>query len=196
MTSLWLRLAVVAATLSFLLFIASCGGGGIQTPPPPNPTVTSVSVTCFASSIGTGQTNQCSATVRGTGNFNTAVSWSASVGPVSGTGLFTAPGTSGPATITATSVADSSKTSSATVTVVPPIVVSVSHFTQQIVVAGGDHGGPILAAPIFNTSQSLAATSSRVGANALPVPVKAAYRTSEFKFPIDAITTPASRRSE
>ncbi len=117
MTSLWLRLAVVAATLSFLLFIASCGGGGIQTPPPPNPTVTSVSVTCFASSIGTGQTNQCSATVRGTGNFNTAVSWSASVGSVSGTGLFTAPGTSGPATITATSVA-ASKSGSAGVTVV------------------------------------------------------------------------------
>jgi Glycoside Hydrolase Family 113 len=113
------RLCVPTAVtaLACLLVIAGCGGGGVEKPPPNLPTITSVSVTCFASSVGTGQTNQCLSTVQGTGNFNTAVTWSASVGSVSGTGLFTAPGTAGPATITATSVA-ASKSGSAAVTVV------------------------------------------------------------------------------
>ena len=112
-----LRLAAMVTALACFAFITGCGGGGVEKPPPNLPTITSVSVTCFASSVGTGQTNQCSATVQGTGNFNTAVTWSASVGSVSGTGLFTAPGTSGPATVTATSVA-ASKSGSAGVTVV------------------------------------------------------------------------------
>jgi hypothetical protein len=118
-SSLSLRLVsvVIAGACSACLTSCGGGGGGVQTPPV-NPTVTSVSVTCFASSVGTGQTNQCSAAVQGTGSFSSAVNWSASSGSVSAAGLFTAPGAAGSATVKATSVADATKSGSAGVTVV------------------------------------------------------------------------------
>jgi len=113
-----LRLAAVVIALACFAFITGCGGGGVGTPPPVLSAITSVSVTCFASSVGTGQTNQCSAMVQGTGSFSSAVNWSATAGSVSGAGLFTAPGAAGPATIKATSAADATKSGSAGVTVV------------------------------------------------------------------------------
>lgn len=57
----------------------------------------------------------CVAAVAGTGN--TGVTWSASGGTITADGLWTAPSTSGPATVTATSLADPTKTGSATITV-------------------------------------------------------------------------------
>jgi hypothetical protein len=64
-------------------------------------------------------TDQCSATVTGTGNFNSAVTWSASAGAVTPSGLFTAPPNPGTITITATSVQDPSKFGSLKITVTP-----------------------------------------------------------------------------
>src|ERR1035438_4277858 len=68
-----------AFTAILLSLVAGCGGGGGNsggsTQPPP-PTITSVSVSCLSSVLPTGQTNQCSATVSGTGNYNSSVSWS------------------------------------------------------------------------------------------------------------------------
>ena len=110
-----------AAGLSCLL--AACGGGGggngSGTGGGGAATVTSVSVTCTPTSVQTGQTSQCSASVSGTGNYSSAVTWSATGGTVSSGGVFT-PSAAGTATITATSAQDSTKSGNATVTVTAP----------------------------------------------------------------------------
>ncbi len=102
-----------------VLWMAACGssgnGGGSSS-------ITSVTVSCSPSTIIFGQTSQCSATVMGTGNFSSGVTWSASAGTISASGLFMPP--SGGSvqllvTITATSTQDTSKSGTATVTVNP-----------------------------------------------------------------------------
>jgi phosphatidylinositol-3-phosphatase len=84
---------------------------------PPPPTITSVQVTCNPSTVNVGATSQCSAAVAGTGNYSPAVTWSASGGSITLSGLFTAPSLSGAITVTATSVEESSVSGTATVTV-------------------------------------------------------------------------------
>jgi hypothetical protein len=79
------------------------------------PVVISVSPT--VASLPTGGTQQFTAMV--TGTTNTGVTWAAQGGSVSSAGLYTAPTSSGTYIVTATSIADSTKTASATVTAVP-----------------------------------------------------------------------------
>jgi hypothetical protein len=74
-----------------------------------------VSISPTSASVATGGTQQFTATV--TGTTNTAVTWSATAGSASSSGLYTAPGTAGTYTVTATSVTDSTKSASATVNV-------------------------------------------------------------------------------
>ena len=87
-----------------------------------NPSIT-VSVSPPSVTLDQGQTLQFTATV--TGSANQAVTWAiqegAGGGTISGTGLYTAPNTSGEFTIVATSVADptASGTASARVTAIP-----------------------------------------------------------------------------
>jgi hypothetical protein len=89
---------------------------------------------------------QFSATV--TGATNTAVTWSVTgagctglaCGTIASTGLYSAPGTvPSPAevTVTATSAADTTKSASATVTIIPPVAVKISPASVQVVT--GDH---------------------------------------------------------
>ncbi|HZD46067.1 MAG TPA: alkaline phosphatase family protein, partial [Acidobacteriaceae bacterium] len=80
-------------------------------------TITSVSVACNPATVSVNATSQCNATVKGSGNFGSAVTWSASLGSINSTGLFTAPAAAGAATITATSVQDASKSGTASITV-------------------------------------------------------------------------------
>jgi phospholipase C len=80
-------------------------------------TITSVSVACTPATVSINASSQCNATVKGSGNFSSAVTWSASLGSINSTGLFTAPAAAGAATITATSKQDASKSGTATVTV-------------------------------------------------------------------------------
>ena len=77
----------------------------------------SVSVSPTTATVASGGTEQFSAQV--TNTSNTAVTWSATSGTVSTTGLFTAPTVTATktVTVTATSVADNTKSASATVTV-------------------------------------------------------------------------------
>ncbi len=84
----------------------------------------SVSISPTTASLTPGQTKQFSATV--TGTTNTAVTWSATGGTISTTGLFTAGSTTGSFSVTATSVADTTKSASASVTIQSAPVVSVS----------------------------------------------------------------------
>jgi hypothetical protein len=77
----------------------------------------SVSVSPTTATVASGGTEQFSAQLTNTNN--TAVTWSATSGTVSTTGLFTAPTVTATktVTVTATSVADNTKSASATVTV-------------------------------------------------------------------------------
>jgi acid phosphatase len=98
--------------------ITGCGGGITQSNSPSQPsTISSVSIACVPSTVAMGATSQCNATVQGTGSYSSAVTWSASGGSISSSGLFTAPASAGGVTVTATSIQDTAQSSDATVTV-------------------------------------------------------------------------------
>ena len=117
---------VVASTATGDSIPASGGSGTISLPGPP--ASVSVGVSPSSATLTASQGKQFTATV--TGNSNTSVTWS--MNPAVGTlsnGLYTAPSVISAAqsvTITATSVADSSKSASAIVQLVPAGTVSVS----------------------------------------------------------------------
>ena len=88
-----------------------------------------VQVSPGSAALSARQTQQFTATV--TGTANTAVTWSlnSAVGTISSGGLYTAPATLGSlqtVTVTATSVADTSKAATANVTITPPVTVSLT----------------------------------------------------------------------
>ncbi len=132
------RFGLLLAVAS-IIGMAACGGGGGSS----SSTVTSVSVSCSPSTITSGGTSQCTATVNGTGNFNSAVNWSATAGQISAAGLLSAPTvtTSLVDTVTAISVQNSSVQGTATVTVNPttagsnvaPIVVDAGPEPQTFI---------------------------------------------------------------
>jgi pectate lyase len=82
----------------------------------PGSSVTSVTITPGSSSSTTGATLQFSATVSGSTTTKT-VSWKASLGQITPSGVYTAPSQPGTDMVTATSDADTSETASAQVTV-------------------------------------------------------------------------------
>ena len=93
----------------------------VTTTPPP----VGISISPTSASVQTGATQQFTATV--TGTSNRSVTWSASSGSISSSGLYTAPATAGSYTVKATSAVDSTKSASATVSVTnTSIVVTVS----------------------------------------------------------------------
>ena len=98
-----------------VLWVAGCGSSSNPT------TVTGVTVACLPSTIQSSQLIQCNATVTGTGTFSTTVTWMATAGSITSGGIFTAPVVSAPAsaTITATSTETTSQKGSATVTIYP-----------------------------------------------------------------------------
>ncbi len=102
--------------------MAGCSGSEYRFPGhKPKPGVMSVTAICSPTTLQPGQTSQCSATVVVTGSFTMAVTWSASAGEISTSGLFTAPmvASKTSVTITATSQGDSTKSGTTTVTVSP-----------------------------------------------------------------------------
>ena len=101
-----------------------------------------IGITPTSAQVAEGHTQQFKATV--TGTSNTAVNWSVSgtgcsgsgCGTITSSGLYTAPDSiPTQVVVTATSVADLSVTASATVTIIPPVVVTVSPAT--VIVALG-----------------------------------------------------------
>ena len=113
----------IACTLSG----CSSGNNSSTTQPPPV-----VSVTLNQSTVSVVATRKMPFTASVTGTTNTAVTWSvdsvsggnSTVGTITTGGLYTAPPLAGSHTVTATSVADTSKTASAAVTVTAVISVS------------------------------------------------------------------------
>ncbi len=134
-------------------FFTGCSNGGagstnaaspatsttpVPNPPPPSPQI-GVTVTPATASISTIQTQQFSATV--TNSTNSAVAWNvdgiqggnANVGMISAGGLYAPPPSAATHVISAASVADPTKTGSATITVqLPPIAVTVTPATASI----------------------------------------------------------------
>ena len=112
-----MRLLGILAAACCLLTLVACGGSSGTT----TSTITVVGASCSPTSIQAQQTSQCTASVSGTGNFSSTVTWTASGNGVitPNGGLFTAstvPFTT-QVTITATSTQDTSKTGSTVITV-------------------------------------------------------------------------------
>lgn len=96
------------------------GTATITIPISGSPTVSGVSVSPPTATVTGLATRQFTATVAGTNNPSQSVTWSANAGSIDSSGLFTAPAATDSAqtiTITATSVADNTKSGTATVTV-------------------------------------------------------------------------------
>ena len=80
-------------------------------------TVTSVTVNPSSASIPINQSQVFTATVNGTGSPSQSVTWSTNNGSINNGGVYTAPGSTGSATVTATSVQDGTKTGTSSVTI-------------------------------------------------------------------------------
>jgi hypothetical protein len=125
------RIYVFAALgLAFgLVGCGSSGSGSTSQNPPPQVTV---AVSPTTANVGTGATNQFTATVQGT--TNTQVTWAvdsisegnSSVGTISSAGLYTAPSSAGQHTVSATSAADTAKSATAAVSVVGTVTLTPS----------------------------------------------------------------------
>ena len=89
-----------------------------------------ISVSPGTASIQSGAQQQFTASV--SGSSNTAVTWSASGGTITTSGLYVAPSAAGTYTVTATSAADSTKSASAVVTVAQNVAISVSPGAASI----------------------------------------------------------------
>ncbi len=117
--------------------------------------VIAVSVAPGTASILTGGTVTFTATVSGTSaGQSTAATWSVPAGSGSigaTTGVYVAPATPGTYTVTATSIADTSKKSTATVTVTaPPVTIAISPTTATLDACMGQ----VFTATITNSSNS------------------------------------------
>ena len=101
-----------------------------------NPPTVTVTVSPSSKTILSAGTIQFSATVAN--DSNTAVTWSASSGTISSAGLYQAPAVSSSttATITATSVAETASSGTASVTVTPNVVVTVTPATDSVASGG------------------------------------------------------------
>ena len=96
------------------------------------PASVTVTVSPASATLEPGQTQPFTATV--TGSSNTGVTWTATGGTISNSGLFTAGAAAGSTfTVTATSVADSTKAATAHVTIQPaPVTVTISPSSATV----------------------------------------------------------------
>ena len=122
--------------------------------------VVAVALTPISSSLASGAQQQFVATVSNTSN--TAVSWSASSGTISSSGMFTAPNVSSASTVTvtATSVADATKHAQSTVTV-SPLSVNITVTPGSTNLPSG--GSLQFTATVSNTSNTAVRWSTSAG---------------------------------
>lgn len=127
------QLVVLSSILPFI----GCGGmkSTDGTTPAPQTQLVSVQLSESSVTVQPGATHQFTAVVRGLSN--TAVTWSvdaigggdSATGTIDATGLYTAPAQAGTHTVTVTSVTDTMKSSSATVTVVGNVAIAPASVT-------------------------------------------------------------------
>ena len=103
--------------------------------PQTSSSISSVSSSCSPTSITTAQTSACTASVSGSGPFNGNVTWSATNGSITSGGIFTPNPGGAPytATITATSVQDTTKASSSNVSVTSNISGTITSVTTTCI---------------------------------------------------------------
>jgi len=124
--------AYILAILSLLILsLAGCSLSGSQAATTPG---VSVTVSPTSASVQSGRTQQFTASV--TGSTNTAVTWSATGGSISSSGLYTAPNSGGSYVVKVTSAADSTASASAAVTVTAAVSVSISPASASILTSG------------------------------------------------------------
>jgi hypothetical protein len=134
------RRTIISFALGLSLAACASGPGGGSTPPPPSPQIT-VIISPNSGTVLLGSTLSFSATV--TNTADTSVFWSVNgisggspqVGTISPDGLFTAPAdipSGGKVQVTATSHADSSRSSTAGLTVSSDIAVSLSPVSSSV----------------------------------------------------------------
>jgi parallel beta-helix repeat protein len=104
--------------------------------------ISSVSVSPSTVSLNTSSQSQFTVVVTGVGNYSSSVAWTAQRGSISSTGLYTAPPTGGSDVVTATSIQNSSKFGSASVSAIEPApetssISSVSITPSSVVLAPG-----------------------------------------------------------
>ncbi|MGA9669805.1 MAG: hypothetical protein WBQ94_11380, partial [Terracidiphilus sp.] len=121
----------------------------------------SVTVSPNSASVAAGGTAQFTATV--TGTTNTAVTWTATGGTISSSGLFTAGSTAGAFQVKATSVQDTSQSATASVTVMAaaPISVTVSPAITSVYTGGTQQFGASVTGT-SNTTVNWTATGGTV----------------------------------
>ena len=122
-----------------MLALCSCGSKSSSPAPVPTPTPPAANVTVALNptsvSVAMGEKENFTATVKG--SSNTAVTWSvdgvsggnSSVGTITTSGAYTAPAQTGSHTVTATSVAETTSSANAAVTVVTGIGISPTSAT-------------------------------------------------------------------
>ncbi|HEX7553230.1 MAG TPA: hypothetical protein VF378_06725 [Geothrix sp.] len=100
----------------FVLILVACGVGNVNISISPGQAVVTVNTQVqFSASVGNAG--------------NKVVTWAATGGTVDSTGLFTAPASPGTCYVIVTSQADPSKTATAVITVVAPVVITPSEAT-------------------------------------------------------------------
>jgi len=109
------RQTAAGIVLAAALALCGCGGGSAAPGSGLGSGSVTISINPSSASVASGETQPFAATV--TGNSNPDVTWTATGGTISANGTFTAGGTAGSYKVTATSVADKSKTAEATVSV-------------------------------------------------------------------------------
>lgn len=126
------------------------------------PTVSTVSINPTTATVSGGGTQQFTATATGTNNPAQSFNWSATGGTVSGAGLFTAPAATASIqniTITAQSTVDTTKSSTATVSVpatgAPPVTYSSVSITPSSTTVQGNgtqqFGGTVSGTGAYST---------------------------------------------
>jgi hypothetical protein len=132
------------------------------------PVVNSVKISPATASVITRGTAQFSATVAGTVT-NKSVTWAAQLGTINSSGQYTAPSTPGTDTVTATSVADTTKSGTATVTVSTPVVnsVSISPSPASTITGGTIQFSATVSGTVTNTSVTWKAALGTITAGGL-----------------------------
>jgi Glycoside hydrolase family 44 len=176
--------------------VAACGGGGgggtqVQTPVS---AITSVTVTPNPASAAIGTQAQFTASVAGTGNFSSAVTWSASApsnstlspGTITSTGLYTTPYPApSTVTVTATSNQDATKAGTVTLTLNSPATAAGPALT----VDAGNRTHPI-SPYIYGMNGYLLDSASASAAN-IAVNRLGGDSTSRYNYQLD-VTSSAS----
>ena len=188
---------LVGMVLVQVSLLSNCGS---SSSPEMSPAVVSVSISSQSTSAVVGQTVQFTATVSGTSNaavtwsVNAVVGGSSSVGTISSTGMYTAPGvppSPNAVSVQVTSVADTSKTASLTLTISNPTPQLTSISPAAIGIGGGNLAQVAATSTVVTVNGTGFASQSTVIANGTPLTTTLVSATQlTATVPANLITSP------